>query len=412
MIIAPLPPLIAYRRDLAKAQGALLDGPAADWLVFAELFMRYAAELGHDSGHSETEQLLQTVMNRLAPTTRPSDPSGAPRHASVRRIASDMEQAGAVSLAYSVLTVLSECCAGEPLEVGRTLALRARVARKASAFETATSLYEQVQALGSGMGNDELLARAHIGLAVLAQFRGNLPEMRQRFALAAEHAARASLSELSMLAHQGLMFSAAKSGDYSTALGEGWSAFGHANGYPDHEADILLNLAQVAVDMGATLPALHAFIAALQRTRTPRLVIPALAGAAIAAGRRGAFHLMYRFLGRLDQTTSEGSFPYPTAAAFIEAAQACRLTGDEARATDYLERARRLAVASGFHELVYQAESALEKAGNSSTETGRRTTVQVRTDEATWDTVASSIFEDLASLVGPLADQDVEVGAE
>jgi hypothetical protein len=371
-MITPLPPLVAYRRDVAHLGDVLpwasdLDDRLTQWLAFASM-LETLASCWEDPGRASTvyAQILET-FSASGPeavtdsTTLPShlEESG-PRVVPnppldliplVRRVADAAEQGGALWLANAMLTGLERI--GDEfsgLEVGRILAQRARVARKADAADIARVLYKRVAKLGRQNGEPELTARAEIGFGVLAQVRGNLPLAARHFERAAGIAAHSTETELLWLAEHGRMVTAAKRGAFAAALRHGWTAFTVSRGNREREADMLLNLAQLAFDTGHPLPALHGFAAALKRKPGPHLTLPALGGAARAASVLGRADIVRWCADRLEVDTPSGSFAYPTASALLDVASA--LTDNlPSRARAVAERALELAERFGFHEL-------------------------------------------------------------
>jgi tetratricopeptide (TPR) repeat protein len=269
----------------------------------------------------------------------------------VRRVADAAEQGGALWLANAMLAEMERAGTHLPaLEIGRVLAQRARVARKADAADMAENLYKRVARIGREAEEPELTARAAIGLGVLAQVRGNLPSAARHFARAARIGARGSDAEVIWLAEHGQMVTAAKRGAFADALRHGWTAFMVARGNREREADMLLNLAQLAFDTGHPLPAMHAFAAALDREPGPHLMLPALGGAARAASALGRTDIVRWCADRLEIDTPSGSFAYPTASAMLDVALA--LGGNAPRrARAVAERALELTERFGFHEL-------------------------------------------------------------
>jgi tetratricopeptide (TPR) repeat protein len=237
-----------------------------------------------------------------------------------------------------------------PIELGRLLAQRARVARKADSSDVADTLYRRVDSLGRTAKAPELTARAAIGFGVLAQFRGNLPLAAQHFAKAARIAARAGDADLLRLAQHGRMVIAAKRGEFADALSFGWDAFAAASGNREQEADMLLNLAQIAFDTGHPQPALQGFSAALARRPGPRLLLPALGGTARAAAALNRMDVVHWCGARVDGIAPEGSFTYPIASALLDLALATA-TMQPTLAKGYVGRALRLAEEFRFHEL-------------------------------------------------------------
>jgi len=371
-MIIPLPALAAYRKDVEYLDGALpsaseLDDSLTRWLAFAST-LESLTTIWDDPGEVNAllGQLVATCETILSATTEASTLHPTPDAESTervesrvalelaqltRRVADTAEQGGALWLATSMLSTLERIEDELPsLEVGRIVAQRARTARKANATEVAESLYKRVEKLGRVTAEPELIFRAAMGFGVLAQFRGNLPLAARHFKKASRIATRRADVDLIRLAEHGQMVIAAKRGAFADALRHGWAAFSVTNGDREREAEMLLNLAQLAFDTGHPRPALHGFLAALERRPGPRLMLPALGGAARAAAAQGRTDILRRCADRLGEGMPEGRFAYPTASALLDLALAFASVAPT-RAQAVAERALVLAERFGFHEL-------------------------------------------------------------
>jgi hypothetical protein len=145
------------------------------------------------------------------------------------------------------------------------------------------------------------------------------------------------------------MVIAAKRGAFADALSFGWDAYAAA-GDREQEADMLLNLAQIAFDTGHPAPALQGFSAALARQPGPQLVLPALGGAARAAAALNRTEIVQWCGARVDAMAHDGGYAYPIASALLDLALATA-TAQATLAEQYVARALRLAEEFHFHEL-------------------------------------------------------------
>jgi hypothetical protein len=224
------------------------------------------------------------------------------------------------------------------------------VARKADSSDVADVLYRRVDALGRSADLPELNARAAIGFGVLAEMRGNLPMAARHFGKAARVAARGGDVELRRIAQHGRMAIAAKRGEFANALSFGWEAFAAAAGNPQREAEMLINLAQLALDTGHPGPALQGFLAALARRPGQQLLLPALGGAARAAAALDRTEIVRQCSARIDELAHEGSFAYPIASALLDLALATAIRQPTV-AELYIRRALHMTEEFHFHEL-------------------------------------------------------------
>ena len=342
----------------------------AGWLAYTELLARRSQEAS--AAADEQSQRPQEVWREalavvshynLLPSRLTATESTEPAAVSAitRRIADVAEQRGALHQAFSMLCALEEVDAPDVVEWGRVLAQRARVARKADAPEVARRLYGRVRRLGKMKQNAELLARAHVGLGVLAQYRGNLPEARRRYEAAVREADRSGIHELSSRAHHGMMVVAARAGAYAEALVHGWRAFTDAEGDADLEAESLLNLAQLALDLGEASAALNGFTAALTRTSLDRLTLPALGGAARAAAALGDERVGLIVDRQLRERIRTTVLSYQRASASLEIAMAHAVAENMVAARREATEARRIARRHAFHELDHESTQLLDR---------------------------------------------------
>ena len=372
-MIIPLPALAAYRRDLealgdSAVAGSELERALGRWTSFGAILESFVAELtpAQKSGTPAVEHVTGSYAPRLAGVADDRDPAtddtSTARSAATptdlsglttltRRVADEAEQRGALWLAYAMLATLERVGdALPPLDMGRLLAQRARVARKADSADVAITLYKRVDALGHSADAPELHARAAIGFGVLAEQSGNLPLSTRHFDKAARIAASVGDAELRRLAQHGRMVLAAKRGAFADALAYGWDEFAAAAGNREREADMLINLAQLALDTGHPAPALQGFSAALARRPGLRFFLAALGGAARAAAALNRPDVVRQCSARIDEITHEGSFAYPIASALLDLALATA-AAQPALAEGYVRRARRLTEEFHFHEL-------------------------------------------------------------
>jgi tetratricopeptide (TPR) repeat protein len=350
-----MPPLEAYRRDAEHlAAGADTATRAAAWLSAAVMLRRWS-----ESSPTEREQLDAGLRQTLEQTTAPATDrtSNGWIGAAGRRIANEAEEAGAFHLAYSILALTESIQRDDPLERGRSIAQRARIARKVNDREGAEELYRTVEELAREAGSPELRSRAFLGYGVLARVRGNYPDARRWYALAASEADAHGISDVSSMAHHGLMTVAGTAGDFETALLEGWRAFHHTGSDADREAEMLVNLGQLLLEMGRPESAAHALAAAISRTRLPRLLLAGWGGVAVAAAHLGDTRLVDRAAIQIDEIARQQILPHSQAAAHFDLAKAYVQLGRRAPAEKYRQFVLSSAQVHGFHEFAHRAES-------------------------------------------------------
>lgn len=266
-------------------------------------------------------------------------------------------------LLQSLCTVLE---ASDRALFGRLVAWRARIARQRGALAEAAGWYDEVAALGEAEQSDDLRGRAQLGHAILAQNRGNYVVAREHLhrVLALEGIA----PETRVVAHHTLMVAAATARDFSQALVHGWEAYRAAD-TPVQQTEMLLNVGQLLVDMGRPRSGLRALSAAMaQPAVPPRLLLPILGGAAVAASRcldsRRAPMVVRRFLEQLETGFAAlggpATLPYAAASALVEFREALAVTGDASTSERMAVRARTLAEAHHFYELLLVLEAPVD----------------------------------------------------
>jgi tetratricopeptide (TPR) repeat protein len=365
-MLAPRPPLVAYREDLARRGRHDGFGPSdATWLTVAAV-LSHAVDVPADS----RPPLLATVRGVVAsdPTLRDVLPVSEPERATefeldgvspiVRAIVERMEDEGALTLAYSMLSILTDADLRlSVLERGRVLAQLARVARKAGAIDTAREHYRRVEVLARASRIPELRVRAWIGYGLVARLRGNYPDVRKWSARAAHEADRAGLSALGSLAYHGLMIAAAKMGNLNAALVYGWRAFQNSIGDAAREAEMLLNISQLLYQAGHPRAALYGFTASLAREPAPRVALPTLGSIALAAAALGDGDRVRAAWAQSERLIAAGGTPYESADVLFELSTALAAVGDATAAGECRTRALGIAARQGYHELTHRLEA-------------------------------------------------------
>lgn len=350
---AHLPPVEAYRRDLARLRRTTSFGDEDDgWLLLAHVVRQRAAS-GAPADVAPPEEDAGALRRLAALVATAPEVDGA-IVARLSAAALRMESAGALLLAASMLASIERLLDDAlVLERGRVIAQWARVERMLGETDVAADLYERARRSGRRHELPELLARADLGLGVLARMRGNYPEARRRFRRGLAVAERAGLVELTGIAHQSLMIAAAVARDFDTALAHGWSALAHATD-ANHEAVVLLNLAQLCLDTGHDAAALRGFLAAAERTERETTRVGAWAGAAVAAARTGDRSLLEACAARVEQALLGDMAPYERAQRLLVLSDAWRASRDAAAERSARERGLAVARRYGLSELVHE----------------------------------------------------------
>jgi tetratricopeptide (TPR) repeat protein len=346
-MLSPESPLEAYRRDLSRLRpGNQFSPDDGEWLAAAALLQRYA-----ESDSDERHALARELARHLAPADEMTFAGAG------LRLAFMFERHGAMHFAASWLALLERIVPeSNSLDRGRILARRAQLLRKSGHVDEAIELYEEVDVMGEQAGEPELTARAWLGFGNVSYMRGNYPEARRWYHAAALLADDNECAEQSFYAHFGLLGVAGTTGDYDTAMYEGWKAYQFAAGNPTLEAEALANMGQALHEMGRHHTALKAFGAAIARASHPEMLLAALGGAATTAATLESRDVVEAVSRRIDQIVGS-VWSYPRALALLDLADAHELLGDNARAAAHRAQARLIAEEHGLHALAYRAEN-------------------------------------------------------
>jgi tetratricopeptide (TPR) repeat protein len=359
-MLTALPPLMAYRADTAGAPDAHLPDDA-QWLTFAVQLAK-ASRLPDPV----RRDLLTDLVRAGEPATGPIETSVLCERAiaTAVKVATAMEDAARFHLAFSTLTSALVLLPEANFRMrGRILAQQGRIARQLGEMTESRLRFEAVEQLATEHGDNELFARAWIGFGVLAQLRGNYPEVRKIFG---KVLSLDGISEtLRRLAHRSLIVAACTAKDFDTGAVHAWAAFQDAQG--EAEAEGLIYLAEVFLQAGHPRTALKGFGAALLRPLVARYELPALGGAAVAAARalrvERARPLVERYATRIQTIITATQLPYANASALADIGDAYAALGAPEAATSVRGQARIVAERHGFHELAMRLERSENVAG-------------------------------------------------
>jgi tetratricopeptide (TPR) repeat protein len=378
-MLAPLSPFEAYRSDLDRFSKRSEFGNADTvWLLLAHCLGRLSRvgdgvreqlaiqsaealrDLMEATGSVSADQTghnsdLRLIVAGLAVIDSRSGADAVSR--ACRGFAARMAEAGALSVAYSVLGYARAAVVqASDRERGLLAADQARVARQLGELETADELYRVAALIGDRSSDQELQARASLGRGVLARVRGNYPKARVLFQNGLQLAITSQAQELQYYAHQGLTITTAMTGDYEASLEHGWAAFRMSEEDATKESESLTNLAQVCLLSGYPRAALRSFLSALSRTTVLRVRLSALGGAALAAGQIADRQRLDRLANETRETVERSSLPFENAQALQHLASAYLACGDDVSAERFRQETLAIARAKGFHELEMTSE--------------------------------------------------------
>jgi hypothetical protein len=272
-------------------------------------------------------------------------------------LADTIYYAGARNLAAHMLDDIRRAATDlSPLELGRVLTRRARVAYSLGAADDAHERYQAVAAMGKKSGSVELLAHAELGLATLAQMRGDFPALHVHTERARELAERSGNVAIVRQALLAAMLSEASQRRFDAAVSAGWRLFDFSRGYSVWEAQAFINFGQLMLEAGHPDPARASFTAAVDRAAPARLLLPALGGLAVASALVGHEPTVEWAVREVWRAQEQSVQPYSVAAAHLECAVALHSLGRDADAERHRVAADELARRHGFHEVAFKAD--------------------------------------------------------
>ncbi len=271
----------------------------------------------------------------------------------------DQELSGAFELAYATLHGLLSSFGSRlsPRQRGNVLSQQGRAVRQLGVWDAARDLYQEAMDLGYESDAMDVVARALLGVAVIALTRGNYPLAREEFERALANAVRANDPELIRLAHHGLFNCGFTSGDLDSAMVHGWNVLRLCIA-PDSRAEALMNMAEICRLTGEHDAAMRVYVVAMEWTSQPKVRLHAMSGAlqsAIAVGRLADARRYMTGIATLLPTVPD---TYTRASVGIEVADSLHRLGDHAAASGQLAEAQTLAAEHSYHELVHRAEQA------------------------------------------------------
>src|SRR5207244_185960 len=137
------------------------------------------------------------------------------------------------------------------------------VSWKLGEIDLAEARFKRLRHYAREVRSNELLVRSWVGLAQIAQIRGNYPRMGALSRRIVARGVSSGLTRLSAAGYQGLMMRAAQSGQFDLAVERGWAAYCAADGHRRTEQTTLGNIGHVFLEAGNAQVARSAFSALL-----------------------------------------------------------------------------------------------------------------------------------------------------
>lgn len=277
----------------------------------------------------------------------------------IRRLSQRTEHKGWLHLAEHLLETAG-AIASAAIDQGRILADRGRISRKKGLHDLAEAQNEELLRLGKRIHSDELLARAHMGAAALAQVRGNMVAFRENTEMQLKAASRRNLPRLIASAHAGIGVHAGRTRDYSGSVAHLWQAYRMAPGAGIIAENALGNLSQVLMLAGRHTEARKISSIILERVKHPQAQLPRLGTYALCSARLNEEDAVVWSCTQVKALARGRHYQREVAEALVECSIALEIIGRQAQADVLRRRAEALANSFGFFDLTF--DEALEAA--------------------------------------------------
>ena len=382
-VLPPTSPSDAYASDLARLNHAGPLGPGDDsWIGLAHTLCRFGSLTANEirvaaptaadmlavsavaaglSAQSTVLRAARALRNLGDDLLAPESGYDAPTELVVatQAVAEEQEIAGAFGLAFATLRGLLRGVGTRvaPRIQGNVLAQLGRISRQLGANDVAREMYDDAMMVGYESESMDVVARALLGLGVMAITRGNYPTARELFERALVNADRAKDPELIRSAHHGLFNCGFANGDLDSAMVHGWNVLRLCIA-PESRAEALINMAEVCRLTGEHEAAMRTYTVAMEWTSQPRVRLHAMSGAlqsAIACHRlaeaRGYRSELTHLLREMPDTHTRASVG-------VEVADSLHRLGEMSEAAECLRESMALAAENSLHEVVHRAEQA------------------------------------------------------
>lgn len=345
--LVALPPLAAYRADLARLgdRECLVDPDTdAAWLDLATQLGALADARRRPESAPLADSLHQRLTHRW-PTPR-----------ALLDAVEQIERAGALHLA---LALYAEARRGWGREAAAAAALSlvhtGRASRSLGALDQAWEAYEAAELAGRRARSPEAVGRAMIGRGLIKYMRGNRPASERWFHDALEAAGTNPV--VRSYAHQALCSSAVVAQEPARAIRHARDAFRSQALSADQQVDLLGLVGRVALQLGRVEPARRLQELALRLAANDRLRLSVGAALARALSRSAAHHRLPELADRIEALAATSNLPHESALALLGLSVALEEAGLGDRARGCAAQAQALARRFGFHRLEHEAEA-------------------------------------------------------
>ena len=270
----------------------------------------------------------------------------------IRRLSQRTEHKGWLHLAQHLLETLGEM-AVEPVDQGRLLDDRARNSRKQGFHDLAQAQLEELGRLGKRVRSNELIARTHLGLAAVAQVRGNMVGLREHTEMQLKVASRGKFRRLVASAHVGLGTYAGRTGDYSNSVAHLWQAYRAGSELGVIAENALGTLAQVLMLAGRPGEGRKVSSMILATSKRPQALLPRLGTYALCSAALNEEDAVAWSCARVRELAKRRHYHREIADALVECAIALEMIGRPSQAGVMRRRAETLANTYGFFDLTF-----------------------------------------------------------
>jgi hypothetical protein len=399
----PLTALDAFQHDarLLLADPSVEDERAARWLAIARAAERLCTLPGRRRlafAKALDDDLLPPASTRPTQLHEPVRPPASMIDLLAERLrvaAEAMERAGCYELAFTTVSAVCRLAADRhPMAQLMATAQLGRIARFLGDLDTATECYQHVAEVGMRTRDGPLASHGAVGLALVANMRGNRPAERDlyRRALALAHPGGA----IAVSSHLGLMNVAIAGGQLADALLHGWQAYDLTTS-DEVRAMLVSNMASTALRGGFPDAALRGFLHTLTLSEVTRVRVIAYGGAARAAAQVGDAERVDRIAHAAEAELLAVPVAYEECRYLLSMATAFTTLGEPGRARRYADEAVTRATRLGYHELAFQAEALRTGAAAGSVDV--ETTVDAGRDTPATDWAAAP---EVATAIGRL----------
>jgi tetratricopeptide (TPR) repeat protein len=271
----------------------------------------------------------------------------------IRLLSQRSDLAGRLHLAEHLLASAAEM-ETNPVDAGRIVVDRAKISRKRGQLDLSLEQLQQLLRQARRLKSMELVAKAHIGIAAVAETRGNFVEFRVQVKRAIRIARSARLNTLLASGYSGLATAEAIAGQYGDAVTHFWKGYQLIGGHGQIARALLGNLGQTLLLSGRPVEARKVASSVLQNDPPIISALPCLGTYAIASAQLQDAEAVRWASAAVRRLASGHTTPKDLAEALMECSAALESIGDRSEAETMKGRADALAEQHGLHALTFR----------------------------------------------------------